>query len=104
MPHALLIKAASICNEESYNRNAEESVQVASTKSFCMTGLLIRANCKHTGKYLLRFGDSKVLHEANMLVCRTVKAIHIRSWEIDKKPSWEDVKNAFIEASKLTFS
>jgi hypothetical protein len=76
---------------DSYSRRAEGAVINPDTRTFCLTGLLERANCRRTNRGLVR-GSPEILAAAKAVLCRRLGAVHLDGWELDKKPIWTDLR------------
>lgn len=92
--------AAAMCGPGSYMRGSDNLAALPAMRPYGASGALERASCRvRSGKKLCTRGDPAVLAEAKARVCRVVGFPHLDLWEWVKKPQWDDVRRAFVEAT-----
>ena len=92
--------AAAMCGPGAYNPKSIALAQLATMQPYSATQALERAATRlRSGSAFCARGDDAVLAEAKARVCRVVGFPHIDLWEWVKKPDWQDVRKAFLEAA-----
>lgn len=92
--------AAAMCGPGAYSAKSDALAYLAVMQPYNASTALERANCKlKSGAVFCSRGDPRVLDEAKARVCRVVGYPHLDLWEWHARPSWQDVRQAYLEAA-----